>query len=96
MCNVFVTDARTDIATLDRNDIAVLPADLGYLSSLQHLSLRHNCLLELPVSIWRLHNLTSLWIEDNQILRLPPELGVLGCIFPHPSTIVSDQHRERG
>lgn len=54
-----------------------LPHTLFKLTSLTHLSLRHNQLATLPTAISQLTALQQLSLADNALRELPPEIGQL-------------------
>jgi Leucine-rich repeat (LRR) protein len=54
-----------------------LPAEIGKLTAVRQLSLRHNQLTSLPPEIGNLHHLQQLSLANNLLTSLPPELGQL-------------------
>ncbi|EJD07444.1 uncharacterized protein FOMMEDRAFT_149973 [Fomitiporia mediterranea MF3/22] len=59
---------------LARNSIAMLPNELFNLNALVVLSLRGNCLTEIPPLIGQLHNLRELNVANNNLRFLPSEI----------------------
>ena len=59
------------------NRISVLPAEIGRLTCLEHLSLRGHRLTLLPPEIGKLEHLKFLDLTDNQLTSLPLEISKL-------------------
>ncbi len=62
---------------LSREELTVLPPEIGQRTSLTSLYLEGNQLTELPSEIGQLTSLTSLDLRNNQLTELPPEIGRL-------------------
>jgi Leucine-rich repeat (LRR) protein len=60
-----------------RKPIEEIPVEIGYLTSLETLSLNFNNISEIPAEIGNLSNLKVLDLSDNYISEIPEELGNL-------------------
>ncbi len=61
----------------DKNEISILPAEIGKLKRLSDLGLGINKLKTLPAEIGELDSLKRLWLFENQLVALPAEIGKL-------------------
>jgi Leucine-rich repeat (LRR) protein len=62
---------------LSRAGLTYLPSEIGQLSQLQRLGLKHNQLTGLPAEVWQLSQLQGLYLNQNQLTGLPAEIGQL-------------------
>ena len=74
---VSVEDDNVTILELCNQGLTSLPESIGYLTSLQKLSLRENSLLTLPEAISKLESLKILDLHNNQLTALPEAIGKL-------------------
>ena len=61
---------------LSRNQLSILPREVGCLTSLRELRLDHNKLEALPDQLCELHKLTVLQARSNKLSALPRRFGV--------------------
>ena len=61
----------------ERNQLRLLPPEIGRLRALTYLNLRCNDLTTIPHEIGQLTALNSLSIDRNRLTALPPEIGQL-------------------
>ena len=66
--------------SLSNLDLAMLPPEIGQLTSLEALGLNRNQLSTLPPEISQLTALKELWLENNQLTTLPSEIGQLKAL----------------
>src|SRR5690606_11198781 len=70
-------DGNVIYLSIANSNISVLPAEIGYLTSLIKLELAYNQLTSLPTSIGNLTSLSELNLYNNQLISLPSEIGSL-------------------
>ena len=62
---------------LDKQNLSVLPPEIGKLAKLTYLTLHENQLIEIPKEIENLTNLGYLTLYENQLIKIPKEIGNL-------------------
>lgn len=60
-----------------RNQLGVLPAELGFLENLQQLHFEQNKIVHVPAELGLLQNLHTLLLDHNKITQLPADIGLL-------------------
>jgi internalin A len=70
-------EKKLPLLMLTKMGLTKIPAEIGTLSHLTHLTLAENQLTEFPLEIGQLKALTKLSLSNNQLTSLPPEIGQL-------------------
>uniref|UniRef100_A0A672NFW3 Plant intracellular Ras-group-related LRR protein 3-like n=1 Tax=Sinocyclocheilus grahami TaxID=75366 RepID=A0A672NFW3_SINGR len=66
--------------TLDRNQLTILPGNIGSLKHLTYLGVNHNPLSVLPEAIGDLRQLRELWAVGCGLVSIPSSIGKLGML----------------